>query len=70
MNKIFVIYFSTNYILITPSRCFSYESSQRSTIAASPPHSSIENKTFDWDEGAIISQKYVSSTLLPDSLYT
>ncbi|XP_068620984.1 CDK5 and ABL1 enzyme substrate 2 isoform X2 [Battus philenor] len=41
------------------ARCFSYESSQRSTIASSPPHSSIENKTFDWDEGAIISQKFV-----------
>ncbi|CAH0725932.1 unnamed protein product, partial [Brenthis ino] len=41
------------------ARCFSYESSQRSTIAASPPHSSIETKTFDWDEAAIISQKYV-----------
>ncbi|XP_045459071.1 CDK5 and ABL1 enzyme substrate 2 [Melitaea cinxia] len=39
--------------------CFSYESSQRATTASSPPHSSIENKTFDWDETAIIAQKYV-----------
>ncbi|KPJ06487.1 CDK5 and ABL1 enzyme substrate 1 [Papilio machaon] len=39
--------------------CFSYESSQRPTIASSPPHSSIETKTFDWDEGAILSQKIV-----------
>nr|XP_026487541.1 CDK5 and ABL1 enzyme substrate 2 isoform X1 [Vanessa tameamea] len=39
--------------------CFSYESSQRSTAASSPPHSTIENKTFDWDETAILSQKYV-----------
>ncbi|XP_023945353.2 CDK5 and ABL1 enzyme substrate 2 isoform X2 [Bicyclus anynana] len=40
--------------------CFSYESShQRATVASSPPHSSVENKTFDWDEGALISQKYV-----------
>ncbi|CAH2104514.1 unnamed protein product [Euphydryas editha] len=41
------------------ARCFSYESSQRATTASSPPHTSIENKTFDWDEGPIISQKYV-----------
>ncbi|CAG4998682.1 unnamed protein product [Parnassius apollo] len=40
--------------------CFSYESSQRSTtIASSPPHSTIENKTFEWDEGALISPKFV-----------
>ncbi|CAK1550006.1 unnamed protein product [Leptosia nina] len=42
------------------ARCFSYESAQRTTIASSPPHSSIENKTFDWDEDAILAQKYVS----------
>ncbi|CAH2066958.1 unnamed protein product, partial [Iphiclides podalirius] len=41
------------------ARCFSYESSQRTTIASSPPLSSIENKTFDWEEGAIIPQKFV-----------
>ncbi|CAG9784332.1 unnamed protein product [Diatraea saccharalis] len=41
------------------ARCFSYESSQRTTMAASPPHSSVEMKTFDWDEGTLISQKYV-----------
>ncbi|KAJ0181929.1 hypothetical protein K1T71_002651 [Dendrolimus kikuchii] len=41
------------------ARCFSYESSQRTTIAASPPHSSIDAKTFDWDEGTLLSQKYV-----------
>ncbi|XP_041970746.1 CDK5 and ABL1 enzyme substrate 2 isoform X2 [Aricia agestis] len=41
------------------ARCFSYESSQRTTTASSPPHSSIETKTFDWDEGAILAQKYV-----------
>ncbi|KAG6459758.1 CDK5 and ABL1 enzyme substrate 2 isoform X2 [Manduca sexta] len=41
------------------ARCFSYESSQRSAIASSPPHSSIDNKTFDWDEGSLISQKFV-----------
>ncbi|KAJ2953704.1 hypothetical protein O0L34_g1323 [Tuta absoluta] len=29
--------------------CFSYESSQRSTMGISPPHSSIEGKEFDWD---------------------
>lgn len=45
-------------------RCFSYESSQRvATVASSPPHSSVENKTFDWDETSLLSQKYVSSTL-------
>ncbi|CAG9566788.1 unnamed protein product [Danaus chrysippus] len=42
------------------ARCFSYESSQRvATVASSPPHSSVENKTFDWDETSLISQKYV-----------
>ncbi|CAG4944441.1 unnamed protein product [Colias eurytheme] len=41
--------------------CFSYESAQRSTIASSPPHSSIENKTFDWDEEALLAQKYGSA---------
>ncbi|CAK1603028.1 unnamed protein product [Parnassius mnemosyne] len=42
------------------ARCFSYESSQRSTaIASSPPHSTIETKTFDWDEGTLISPKFV-----------
>ncbi|CAB3230939.1 unnamed protein product [Arctia plantaginis] len=39
--------------------CFSYESSQRTTIPSSPPHSSVDLKTFDWDEAAILSQKYV-----------
>ncbi|XP_012550084.2 CDK5 and ABL1 enzyme substrate 2 isoform X2 [Bombyx mori] len=41
------------------ARCFSYESSQRTTIASSPPHTSVDNKTFDWDEGTLLSQKYV-----------
>ncbi|XP_045767151.1 CDK5 and ABL1 enzyme substrate 2 isoform X2 [Maniola jurtina] len=41
------------------ARCFSYESSQRATVASSPPHSSVETKTFDWDEGTLLSQKYV-----------
>ncbi|XP_039764980.1 CDK5 and ABL1 enzyme substrate 2 isoform X2 [Pararge aegeria] len=44
------------------ARCFSYESSQRATVASSPPHSSVENKSFDWDEGTILSQKYVQYT--------
>ncbi|XP_047516194.1 CDK5 and ABL1 enzyme substrate 2 isoform X1 [Pieris napi] len=43
--------------------CFSYESAQRSTIASSPPHSSIETKTFDWDEEIILAQKYVSKKI-------
>ncbi|KAM3964857.1 CDK5 and ABL1 enzyme substrate 2 [Aphomia sociella] len=41
------------------ARCFSYESSQRTNVATSPPHSSIEMKTFDWDEGSLLAQKYV-----------
>ncbi|XP_028162836.1 CDK5 and ABL1 enzyme substrate 2 isoform X2 [Ostrinia nubilalis] len=39
--------------------CFSYESSQRTTMASSPPHSTVEMKTFDWDEGSLLSQKFV-----------
>ncbi|XP_053602119.1 CDK5 and ABL1 enzyme substrate 2 isoform X1 [Plodia interpunctella] len=39
--------------------CFSYESSQRTNVASSPPHSSVEIKSFDWDEGSILAQKYV-----------
>ncbi|KAL4712873.1 hypothetical protein ACJJTC_011943 [Scirpophaga incertulas] len=39
--------------------CFSYESSQRTTLASSPPHSSSEIKTFDWDDGTLLSKKYV-----------
>ncbi|XP_053602127.1 CDK5 and ABL1 enzyme substrate 2 isoform X2 [Plodia interpunctella] len=41
------------------ARCFSYESSQRTNVASSPPHSSVEIKSFDWDEGSILAQKYV-----------
>ncbi|XP_028162838.1 CDK5 and ABL1 enzyme substrate 2 isoform X4 [Ostrinia furnacalis] len=41
------------------ARCFSYESSQRTTMASSPPHSTVEMKTFDWDEGSLLSQKFV-----------
>ncbi|XP_026757051.1 CDK5 and ABL1 enzyme substrate 2 isoform X2 [Galleria mellonella] len=41
------------------ARCFSYESSQRTNVATSPPHSSIEMKTFDWDEASLLAQKYV-----------
>ncbi|KAF9809496.1 hypothetical protein SFRURICE_020793 [Spodoptera frugiperda] len=41
------------------ARCFSYESSQRTAIPSSPPHSSVDMKTFDWDEGTLLSQKYV-----------
>ncbi|XP_049869829.1 CDK5 and ABL1 enzyme substrate 2 isoform X2 [Pectinophora gossypiella] len=40
--------------------CFSYESSQRTTMAASPPHSSIDSKSFDWDETTMRSKKYVT----------
>ncbi|XP_021184037.2 CDK5 and ABL1 enzyme substrate 2 isoform X1 [Helicoverpa armigera] len=39
--------------------CFSYESSQRTAIPSSPPHSSVDIKSFDWDEGTLLSQKYV-----------
>ncbi|KAJ8726434.1 hypothetical protein PYW07_001132 [Mythimna separata] len=41
------------------ARCFSYESSQRTAIPSSPPHSSVDMKSFDWDEGTLLSQKYV-----------
>ncbi|XP_021184038.2 CDK5 and ABL1 enzyme substrate 2 isoform X2 [Helicoverpa armigera] len=41
------------------ARCFSYESSQRTAIPSSPPHSSVDIKSFDWDEGTLLSQKYV-----------
>ncbi|CAH0404891.1 unnamed protein product [Chilo suppressalis] len=39
--------------------CFSYESSQRTTMAASPPHTSVDVKSFDWEEGTLLSQKYL-----------
>lgn len=39
--------------------CFSYESSQRTTIPSSPPHSSVDIKSFDWDEGTLMAQKYI-----------
>lgn len=39
--------------------CFSYESSQRTAIPSSPPHSSVDIKSFDWDEGTLLAQKYV-----------
>uniref|UniRef100_A0A2A4K6V8 Cyclin N-terminal domain-containing protein n=1 Tax=Heliothis virescens TaxID=7102 RepID=A0A2A4K6V8_HELVI len=41
------------------ARCFSYESSQRTAIPSSPPHSSVDIKSFDWDEGTLLSQKYM-----------
>ncbi|KAG7311494.1 hypothetical protein JYU34_002537 [Plutella xylostella] len=41
------------------ARCISYESSQRATTAASPPHTTIDNKAFDWDDAPVIPQKYV-----------
>ncbi|XP_026727269.1 CDK5 and ABL1 enzyme substrate 2 isoform X2 [Trichoplusia ni] len=41
------------------ARCFSYESSQRTAIPSSPPHSSVDIKSFDWDEGTLLSQKYL-----------
>ncbi|GBP88401.1 CDK5 and ABL1 enzyme substrate 2 [Eumeta japonica] len=40
------------------ARCFSYESSQRPVMASSPPHSTIDNKSFEWDE-TTLTQKYV-----------
>ncbi|XP_050670081.1 CDK5 and ABL1 enzyme substrate 2 isoform X2 [Leptidea sinapis] len=39
--------------------CFSYESAHRNTMASSPPLSTIESKTFDWDEDTLIAQKYI-----------
>ncbi|XP_026328026.1 CDK5 and ABL1 enzyme substrate 2 isoform X2 [Hyposmocoma kahamanoa] len=41
------------------ARCFSYEAHQRSAMAASPPHSSVDCKTFDWDEPSILAKKYL-----------
>ncbi|XP_063617535.1 CDK5 and ABL1 enzyme substrate 2 isoform X1 [Cydia splendana] len=39
--------------------CFSYESSQRPQMAASPPLSTVDNKTFDWEEASLLTPKYV-----------
>lgn len=41
------------------SRCLSYEASQKPRVATSPPHSSVEPKTFDWDEGIMMTQKFM-----------
>ncbi|XP_077302713.1 CDK5 and ABL1 enzyme substrate 2 isoform X3 [Arctopsyche grandis] len=51
------------------ARCFSYESSQRTTIPSSPPHSHpLDTKAFDWDETNVLSPKAVqySPNLLDD----
>ncbi|XP_063358465.1 CDK5 and ABL1 enzyme substrate 2 isoform X2 [Cydia amplana] len=41
------------------ARCFSYESSQRPQMAASPPLSTVDTKTFDWEEASLLTPKYV-----------
>ncbi|KAI8428002.1 hypothetical protein MSG28_002306 [Choristoneura fumiferana] len=41
------------------ARCFSYESSQRTTTASSPPLSTVDSKAFDWEEASLMTQKIV-----------